>query len=58
MGDVAIRLEPHEKTRLRSFVDASSAEELVEYLARTEVRLRELDERLRAVKRLIDDAHL
>lgn len=48
--------EDHEA--LVEFVFAASSEEIVERLARTEIRLQELDERLRLVKHLVDEAHL
>ncbi len=43
---------------LQSFVASASADEIVDRLSRTELRLQELDERLRLVKRLVDGAEL
>lgn len=43
---------------LRAFVASASTDEIVDRLVRTERRLQELDERLRIVKRLVDDAEL
>ena len=47
-----------EREALATFVAHASTDEIIERLARTELRLQELDERLRIVKRLVDDAEL
>ena len=43
---------------VRAFVLSSSSEEIIERLTRLERRLVELDARLRAVRDIVEDAHL
>jgi len=50
--------EPQRVTELRLFVTSASPEEVVARLARLETRLIQLDERLRAVRDIVDDAAL
>ncbi len=51
-------LEEHEVERVRAFVSNSDVDEVVHHIVKSEQRLRELDERLRHIKLIVDGAKL